>query len=439
MGSSICRECSTAVVGRARCPSCGSARLLAHDELDSLAIAHVDCDAFYASVEKRDDPALADRPVLVGGGRRGVVAAACYIARSYGVRSAMPMFKARAACPDAVVVKPDMAKYVAASRQIRALMNDLTPLVEPLSIDEAFLDLSGTTRLHGAAPAQTLVRLQQAIKREVGVTVSIGLSWNKFLAKLASEMDKPTGFFVIGRAETERLLARLPVTAIWGVGPAAAKSLAADGLATIGDLQARPVAELAARYGALGLRLHRLAFGRDTRPVRPRGAAKSVSAETTFDADIRDLGALEARLYRLAERVSARMKDKALVGRVVTLKLKRADFSIVTRRRTLARPANGASALYDAARALLREHAGGAAYRLIGVSYSGLAPAGGAPQPDLFADASADEAAPGKHEQVMDAVRARFGDDAIGRARFDRPAGGADRPAAAGRKEDRYD
>ncbi|MEL7028055.1 MAG: DNA polymerase IV, partial [Pseudomonadota bacterium] len=253
---SLCRSClARAPAGAVRCPACGAPRLIAHPELFDLEIAHVDCDAFYAAVEKRDDPSLADKPVIVGGGRRGVVSAACYIARSYGVRSAMPMFKALKACPDAVVVRPNMEKYVEVSRQIRALMSDLTPLVQPISIDEAFLDLSGTQRLHRASAAESLAGLALSIEREVGVTASIGLSHNKFLAKVASDLDKPRGFSVIGRAETLEFLRDKPVSLIWGVGAKFQARLEAQGIRTIGTLQEMDPAELARRYGEMGLRL----------------------------------------------------------------------------------------------------------------------------------------------------------------------------------------
>ena len=235
----LCRDCfapAPADRGTA-CGACGSARVVRHRELARLSIAHVDCDAFYAAVEKRDDPSLRDRAVLVGGGRRGVVMAACYTARRFGIRSAMPMFEALRACPDAAVIRPDMTKYAAVGREMRALLNDVTPAVEPISIDEAVLDLSGTERLHRASPAETLARLARRIEAGIGITVSIGLSYNRFLAKIASGMDKPRGFFVIGRGDARRFLAGQPVTLLWGVGEAMRKRLAADGIATIGDLQ----------------------------------------------------------------------------------------------------------------------------------------------------------------------------------------------------------
>ena len=266
----FCRDCLTPVgAGATRCPACGGPRLLRHPELDKLTVAHLDCDAFYAAVEKRDDPSLADKPVIVGGGKRGVVSTACYVARIRGVHSAMPMFQALKVCPDAVVIRPNFEKYVAVSRQVRDLMVATTPLVEPLSIDEAFMELAGTERLHRAPASLALARLQKRIEDEIGITVSIGLSFNKFLAKVASDLNKPRGFSVIGEAEAVSFLADKPVGLIWGVGKAMQVRLAADGIRTIGALQRIDEAELARRYGSMGLRLARLSHARDSRPVEP--------------------------------------------------------------------------------------------------------------------------------------------------------------------------
>lgn len=413
--SGFCRDCfEDAPDSAARCPACGSPRLLRHPELHDLAIAHIDCDAFYATVEKRDDPSLRARPVIVGGGRRGVVSAACYVARTYGVRSAMPMFKALKACPDAVVIPPNMEKYAAVSRQVRALMLSVTPLVEPLSLDEAFLDLSGTAALHGASPARTLARLAARIEREIGVTASIGLSYNKFLAKLASDLDKPRGFAVIGRAEARDFLARLPVGAIWGVGRAMQAKLAADGIATIAQLQRMDEIELMRRYGVLGRRLARFARGEDDRAVEPEQPTKSVSAETTFETDVTDFATLEAVLWRLSEKVAARLKRHGLAGGGVTLKLKTADFRIRTRSRTLGRPTQLADALFRAARPLLEAEADGEAYRLLGVGASHITPAETADAPDL---ADPDALKRAAAERAIDAIRARHGAGAIGKGR----------------------
>ena len=233
----ICRECTAPAGSTAPCPSCGSPRIARHPELTQLTIAHLDCDAFYASIEKRDRPELRHQPIVIGGGKRGVVSAACYIARIHGVHSAMPIFQALKACPHAVVIAPDMAKYATASRQVRTLMAATSPLVEPLSIDEAFIDLAGTERLHAASPAATLINLVRRIEHEVGITVSIGLSYNKFLAKLASDLDKPRGFSTIGRCDVDTVLAALPVSKIWGVGRALQARLAKDGIVTIGQLR----------------------------------------------------------------------------------------------------------------------------------------------------------------------------------------------------------
>ncbi|MBV9219461.1 MAG: DNA polymerase IV, partial [Methylobacteriaceae bacterium] len=302
----LCRDCLHEAAGKevaaARCPACGSPRRLSHPERDALSIAHVDCDAFYATVEKRDDPSLRDQPVIIGGGRRGVVATACYIARTYGVKSAMPMFKALKACPQAVVVPPDMGKYARVGRQVRALMLELTPLVEPLSIDEAFLDLAGTRRLHGASPAVLLARSSRRIEEEIGITVSIGLSYCKFLAKLASDLDKPRGFSIIGRAEASAFLADKPVGVIWGIGNVAQARLASDGIRLICDLQRMDEADLIRRYGPEGSRLWRLARGLDARRVSAARETKGISAETTFEADIADAPTLTRILYSLSEK-----------------------------------------------------------------------------------------------------------------------------------------
>ena len=408
--SGLCRDCLVDAPEGPRCPACGSPRLVRHPELDALTIAHVDCDAFYAAIEKRDDPSLADKPVIVGGGKRGVVATACYIARTFGVKSAMPMFKALKLCPAAIVVGPDMEKYARVGREVRALMLELTPLVEPLSIDEAFLDLAGTERLHRRSPAQSLARFAHRVETAIGITVSIGLSANKFLAKIASDLDKPRGFAVLGRAEAERFLAPRPVTQIFGVGKATQARLARDGYRILADLQRAEETELMRRYGTEGLRLKRLARGIDARPVRADREAKSVSAETTFDQDIAAFRALERRLWALSERVSARLKARALSGSTVTLKLKTADFRIRTRARGLSAPTELAARIFAAGRDLLKREADGTRFRLIGIGLSDLTAADRADPIDLV-DQSGRRTAAAEH--AVDRVRAKFGRDAI--------------------------
>jgi DNA polymerase-4 len=414
---SLCRDCfaTAAPETAARCPACGSPRLVRHAELFALAIAHIDCDAFYASVEKRDRPELTDRPVIVGGGRRGVVSAACYVARRYGVRSAMPMFKALKLCPDATVIRPRMGKYAEVGRAVRALMETVTPAVEPLSIDEAFLDLSGTARLHKAPPAATLARLARRIEAEIGVTVSIGLADCKFLAKIASELDKPRGFAAIGRAEALGFLAPKPIRLIWGIGAKTEARLAADGLIRIGQLQALDKETLRRRYGpAMGAHLYHLARAEDSRAVDPEGEAKSVSAETTFDRDTGDPAELARRLWPLCEKVSARLKKSGLAARGVTLKLKTARFRIVTRAHRLDAPTQLADTLYRACEALLKEAADGTSFRLIGIGTHDFAAADEADLPDLIDPAGTKRA---RAERAVDAVRAKLGDDAIVRGR----------------------
>jgi DNA polymerase-4 len=404
----FCRDCRADAAGKvARCAACGSPRLLRHPELNTLAVAHVDCDAFYATIEKRDDPSLADQPVIVGGRQRGVVLTACYLARSYGVHSAMPMFEARRLCPAASVVRPDMEKYVRVGRQVRELMRELTPLVEPVSIDEAFMDLAGTERLHGMSPAKALAGFAACVERDLGITVSIGLSCNKFLAKIASELDKPRGFAVLGATDAPAFLATRPVTQIFGVGKAAEARLARDGLRSIADLQRLGSMELTRRYGAEGARLARLAFGIDDRPVRPSREAKTISAETTFDHDLADFRALELELWRLTEKVSARLKAQELAGSTVTLKLKTADFRIRTRAQSLPHPTQLAARMFATARELLTRETDGTAFRLIGIGASALVPADG----DDFADLLDRRTAEAEH--AIDRLRERFGDEAV--------------------------
>ena len=412
--SALCRDCLwLGSAPAARCPRCGSPRVLAHPELERLTIAHVDCDAFYASVEKRDRPELRDRPVIVGGGKRGVVTTACYIARISGVRSAMPMFQANRLCPEAVVLRPDFTKYRAESRRIMDKLGALTPLVQPLSLDEAWLDLKGAERLNGGCAALVLARVQAEIEREVGITVSIGLAANKFLAKIASDLDKPRGFALIGAEEAQDFLSIRPVGILPGVGPAFVKSLERAGYRTVGDLAAAEPRELADRFGAHGLRLSQLARGEDDRAVDPDQARKSVSAETTFETDVSRRPELEDRLWPLCEKVARLARRDDIAGRVVTLKLKTAGFRTLTRRRTLPAATQTARTLFAVGRELLQGEAAGPAYRLIGIGISDLcdaAEAGG----DLFA---ADETRARRSERAVDALRARFGQEAVVSAR----------------------
>ena len=417
MTLSFCRDClGDAMPQSPRCPACGSPRLVRHAELAALSIAHVDCDAFYATIEKRDDPALAAEPVIVGGGRRGVVAAACYVARTFGVKSAMPMFEALKLCPQAKVIRPNMEKYAQVGREVRQMMLALTPLVEPLSIDEAFLDLAGTERLHGMWPAKALARFANDIEAKLHITVSIGLSCNKFLAKVASDLDKPRGFAVIGAGEAPAFLAPKPVSFIFGVGKVSAARLARDGFHRIADLQRVSEVELARRYGDEGRRLARLARGTDARTVTAERERKSVSSETTFDRDLSSFRSLEKILWSLAEDVSARLKTKQLAGSTVTLKLKTADFKIRTRARSLESSTQLAGRIFAAARDLLEREADGTRFRLLGVGVSVLAAADQADPADLV-DGRAAQA-----EHAIDSVRARFGDDAVVRGlSFEQP------------------
>jgi len=404
----FCRDCLTDLGADARrCSACGSPRLLRHRALSTLTLAHIDCDAFYATVEKRDNPDLADRPVIIGGGRRGVVSAACYIARTFGVRSAMPMFKALALCPSAAVVRPDMAKYVRVGREVRQAMLQLTPLVEPLSIDEAFLDLSGTERMHGAIAAKVLARFARDIERDIGITVSVGLSCNKFLAKIASDLDKPRGFATLDQDDAKAMLAPRPVSFIFGVGPATAARVAQYGFRTIADLQKADEIDLMRQFGDEGRRLWRLARGIDNRKVVPDRGAKSISNETTFETDIRDLETLERILWRLSDKVSSRLKSAGLAGSTITLKLKSSDFRQRTRSQTIHAPTQLANRIFAVSREMLVKEIDGTAFRLIGTGVSALTEQAQADETDML-DARAATA-----ERAIDDLRKKFGDAAV--------------------------
>jgi DNA polymerase-4 len=410
--TAFCRDCDALVEG-GLCGQCGGARVVRHPELFDLAIAHIDCDAFYASVEKRDRPELRDRPVIVGGGVRGVVSTCCYVARLYGVRSAMPMFKALALCPQAVVIRPDMAKYVTVSRQIRAMMEALTPLVRALSIDEAVLDLSGTQELHGAPPAIMLNRLARRVETEIGVTISVGLAGNRLLAKLAAERGKPRGFFVFG-AEAAGVLAPEPVGMLPGVGPALVKKLAGMGITRIGQLAALDARAAVRRLGEDGPALAARARGEDVRAVHVDRETKSISAETTFETDIADLAKLEAELWELCEKLGRRLRAEDYAAAGLVLKLKTAGFAGRTRSQRLANPTQLPETIFEAGRALLKREADGERFRLIGIGASPLVGAALADQGDL-----ADTQTPRRlaRQAAIDRLRDRFGTAAIGRGR----------------------
>ena len=409
----LCRDCGADPGAAPVCPACGRRRIVRHAELFALTIAHVDCDAFYASVEKRDRPELMARPVIVGGGVRGVVSAACYVARIYGVRSAMPMFKALKACPDAVVIKPDFSKYTAAARQIRGLMETLTPLVQPLSIDEAVLDLAGTQALHGGPPAAVLARFALAVEKQVGVTISIGLARNRLMAKIAAGRDKPRGFCVIG-AEAAALLAPEPARLLPGIGPALAKKLEGMGITRLGHLQAMDEATARRRLGDDGPSLVQRARGEDSRIVHPDRDTKSISAETTFNTDLTDLAALERELWHLSEKLGLRLRKSEYAAAGVVLKLKTAAFSSRTRTQRLPHPTRLPDLLFATARVMLAREVDGTAWRLIGIGAQPLAPGHLADPPDLADPAQPKRAAT---QSAIDALREKFGAAAVVRGR----------------------
>ncbi|MDF1777456.1 MAG: DNA polymerase IV [Rhizobiaceae bacterium] len=407
----FCRDCLTyQPQAKRRCSHCGSPRVLRHKELYELTVAHLDCDAFYATVEKRDNPELADKPVIIGGGKRGVVSTACYLARIHGVRSAMPMFKALEACPHAVVIKPDMEKYSRTGRELRLMMEELSPLVQPISIDEAFIELAGTQALHRNPPARTLAAFANRVESEIGITLSVGLSYCKFLAKVASDFEKPRGFTAIGRAEAITFLQDMPVTTIWGVGKAFAATLEKDGIRTVGQLQTMDEGKLMRRYGSIGQRLFHLSRGQDTRQVHIRDSAKSISSETTFNSDHSDRETLVPVLRSLSEKVAHRLKKSGTAGHTIALKLKGADFKSKTRNKRLDDPTCLADRIFRTGLSLLEKELDGTRYRLLGIGVSDLTKAELADPPDLV-DTDATKRAVA--EQAIDKVRDRFGRDAV--------------------------
>lgn len=407
----LCLNCITIISDKPRCDNCASPRVLAHPELFSLQIAHMDCDAFFASVEKRDNPEIRDKPVIIGGGKRGVVSTACYIARISGVHSAMPMFKALQACPNAVVIAPRMDAYRQASQKIRIMMEQLTPAIEPLSLDEAFIDMSGTERLHGEPAALSLARLVKQIEQKLGLSGSIGLSHNKFLAKLASDLDKPKGFSIIGKSETEGFLRPLPIKKIWGVGKVTQDRLEKDGIRIFDDLRRYTRQDLNTNYGNLGEHLWFLCRGIDHRSIKQSRKVKSISKETTFTNDISKIGILDGYLWRLSENVSDQAKLKGQSGHVVTLKVKRFNHKTITRRITLREPTQMADRIYTNARALLDDVMIERPFRLIGVGISNFDTVENADNYNDFLEEDAKKRA--TTERTTDEIRKKFGKNII--------------------------
>ncbi|MCY3673844.1 MAG: DNA polymerase IV [Paracoccaceae bacterium] len=409
---SLCRNCELMFEGEGICPECRSPRIVSHPELSLLHIAHIDCDAFFASVEKRNNPDLINKPVIIGGGHRGVVSTACYIARIKGVHSAMPMYQAMQLCPEAVVVRPRMGVYSAVSKEIVKLMKELTPRVETISVDEAFLDFSGTTLLHKTSPAQLVVKLVNRIERQVGITCSVGLSINKFLAKIASDLEKPKGFSLIGQGDIKKVLGNKPLTIIPGVGKSFQKKLEKEGLFTFFDLQKVPKEELEEKFGKFGNRLWHLSRGEDNRTTKVTRPIKSISNETTFNTDISDYKKLEGYAWRLTEKVTDRAKEKGLVGNTVTLKLKQHNHKIHTRQERLKIPTNLASQIFPVARSLLKPMVKDfAPFRLLGIGLSGLE--NESRNTNQSFELNPELASQKRVENVSDELRRKFGPNAL--------------------------
>lgn len=413
--TSICRECLSTFDSKVLyCANCESLNLISHKEIEKLDIAHVDCDAFYASIEKRDNPKLKNSAVIIGGGKRGVVATACYLARIKGVRSAMPMYKALKLCPSAIIIKPNMSKYRDASRKIQNLMNQLTPLIEPISLDEAFLDLSGTKKLHKKIPAVLLAELSKKINQEVGISVSIGLSYNKFLAKICSDLDKPKGFSLLGRGDSKKFLSSQPVEILWGVGKILKRKLNNDGIKTISQIKELGIKEVINRYGSIGSHIYSLSQGKDLRRVVPQRQIKSISHETTFENDISDKEVLEKKLWSLCEKVSKRSKEKGLGGQTITLKLKTKEFKLISRSCTIDEPTQIGELIFQNSKTLLDREDEKIKYRLIGVGISNLKDS---ELCDLYDLINISKTKNAKIEYAIDDIRNKFGKDLIKKGR----------------------
>ena len=412
---SVCRECfKTFIIKKEFCDKCYSVNIISNDEIENLNIAHVDCDAFYASIEKRDNPNYKNNPLIIGGGKRGVVATACYIARTKGVKSAMPMYKALKLCPEAIIIKPNIQKYKKASDKINKLMKEMTPLVEPLSLDEAFLDLSGTTRLHKKIPAVLLAELSKKIIEEVGISVSIGLSYNKFLAKICSDIDKPRGFSIINKEEAPNYLQDKPVELLWGVGKTLKHKLNNDGIKTIGQIKEMKLNEVISKYGAIGSHIFKLSNAEDNRVIKPFRKVKSISHETTFDKDTNDEVFLKKILWDLCEKVSNRSKNKGLGGNTINIKIKTKDFKLISRSITIDEPTQIAEIIFQAAKLLLLREISTNKFRLLGVGLSNLKEAEICDLYDLInIDSNRDK----KIEFAMDSIRNRFGINLIKKGR----------------------
>jgi DNA polymerase-4 len=401
---------------------------------DAPAILHVDLDAFFASVEQLEDPSLRGRPVVVGGlGPRGVVAAASYEARRFGVYSATPMARARRACPDAVFLAPRFDVYSAKSREVMAILESVTPLVEPISMDEAFLDVSGARRLSGTGP-EIAATIRSRVLDETGLTASVGVASTKMLAKIASDDAKPDGLLVVPPGGELAYLHPLAVERLWGVGPATRKRLARYGVRTIGELAALPETTLVSAVGsAQGHHLHALAWNRDGRGVEPGREVKSVGHEETFPTDVLDRAVLEHEVVRLADKVAARLRGASRMARTVQLKIRYADFSTITRSRTLAEPTDLAREVARTATVLLDAVDLGDGVRLLGVAAQQLEAAdavqGALPFDAVDGGLAVDEREErGRLERSVDAVRARFGSDSVVAARFAGPGPGAPTP-----------
>ncbi len=411
----LCRDCFYVFKTDPKCKNCGSPRIVSHKNLLSLEIAHIDCDAFYASIEKRDDPSIRNLPVIVGGSHRGVVTTCCYIARVNGVRSAMPIFQAKKLCPNAVIISPRMDYYKKISGSIERILTTLSPKIEFVSLDEAYIDLSGTQRLHGEPPAIRLAKISKKIETEIGITISIGLSHNKFLAKIGSELEKPRGFSVIGHSDTSSTLRDKSIAKILGVGKKTELVLKSNGINIISDILKYDKEKLQEILGSFGETLWFLARGIDNRKIEPNKPAKSISYEKTFKKNEIKLEILTKFLWELAEKIAWRLKRLDVVALKVKVKLKDTNFKVVIISTTLNQPSNSPEEIFQKSKKLLQKNITKGPFRLIGLTLTGFSSAKTNVEQRGFFDESNHQTLAA--ENAIDHIRSKFGKDSIVKGR----------------------
>jgi len=412
---SLCRDCFQIFRYDVRCRNCNSPRIVSHANLLQLTIAHIDCDAFYASIEKRENPEIRNSPVIVGEKNRGVVTTCCYIARIDGVRSAMPIFQAKKLCPDAIIISPRMNHYKKISKSIKEILTTLSPAIEFISLDEAYIDFKGTRRLHGEAPAVKLAKISKQIETELGISISIGLSYNKFLSKIGSDLDKPRGFSIIGQSDAKKVLEDKPVSKILGVGKKTKMILEGNCINKISDLLIYEKNQLIDLLGSFGETLWFMARGIDYRRITPNKRPKSISCEKTLQTNQIDPEILTSFVWDLTEEISFRLKDLSLVAKNFKLKLKTANFNLLVRSITLENYSNSPEKIFQANKILLKKNIFKGPFRLVGITATNFLNCQDTVWKDNLFEQSDNQILAA--EEAIDYIRSKFGKKAIIRGR----------------------